>query len=55
MFQCKHCYVGTIVYHKNCSLLKVLSGILGEQKKCVEKKRECHLNLCTVAMKFLHH
>ena len=38
MFQCKHCYVGTIVYHKNCYLLKVLSGILGEQKKCVEKK-----------------
>ncbi len=37
-FQCKHRYVGTIVYHKMCDLLNALSSIIGQGKNVWKRK-----------------
>lgn len=32
VFECKHCHIGTMIFHKNCDVVSALSTALGQQK-----------------------
>ena len=39
-FECKHRYVGILVFHTSCDLLKALSAVFGQLKQASEKQNE---------------
>ncbi|SMN01636.1 hypothetical protein SPONN_2736 [uncultured Candidatus Thioglobus sp.] len=44
VFECRHRYIGTVVFHKNCDLLTALSTALGQQRSA-ERRAHCSLDV----------